>query len=542
MKLYQPASKTPQNLGIYPEPIESVWHSLEGDLKQNLAPKLHHLSFADILFITTIMNLPTAQRPWGIVTWMSDVFNISRVSLYALKERVTQKLRSPVDKLEPTKTAIPISKNRVERTVLSGTVLGKMAIRPLRTVLQESLGEKRSIGWISQFLGQAGKKAGQILDQIDTSSLGCVIVLRDETFFQNTPILLIVEPMSATILFAQATDDRKADTWGTALLIAEESGVKIAGLVEDMATMYPKSQKEADMADLPVQKDVWHIQRDGSTVLRKLSKQAYKATKKVYKLEKMLLKKWDDDVFEKQYILAVLNEESLYEQHDQFEQCLTHFVDALELVDWRSGEIREKHLNEWLFQEALKEMDKITHSCVRKFAKTLRKHQSNLLTAMDWLKNSLESFRGTCIHDMPDNMQQAIFAMVARHWRLQQFLTNGHQTFHQEAMKAKQQFQSFIEKNREYEEMANKLLKILDAACRTTSMIEGVNGLLKKFLRNHQSFRSTETLQSYLNLFVIWHNMRIFERGKRKGYSPYNLANISTDSDDWLTLLGYSAK
>ena len=90
--------------------------------------------------------------------------------------------------------------------------------------------------------------------------------------------------------------------------------------------------------------------------------------------------------------------------------------------------------------------------------------------------------------------------------------------------------------------MAEKLCALLDAAYRTSSILEGVNGLLKQILPNHQAFRCPDTLQLYLNLFVLWHNLRVFKRGKRQGKSPYQLAGIDPGSDDWLTLLGYPAK
>ena len=93
--------------------------------------------------------------------------------------------------------------------------------------------------------------------------------------------------------------------------------------------------------------------------------------------------------------------------------------------------------------------------------------------------------------------------------------------------------------SKETKQLVEKLLALLDAACRTSSMMEGINKLLKQFLHNHQAFRSPETLQLYLNLFVLWHNMRIFERGKRRGQSPYQLAGIDPGTDDWLTLLSY---
>ena len=90
-------------------------------------------------------------------------------------------------------------------------------------------------------------------------------------------------------------------------------------------------------------------------------------------------------------------------------------------------------------------------------------------------------------------------------------------------------------------QLAQALLALFDAAARTSSMIENVNGLLKQFLYTHQAFRNPDTLQLYLNLFVLWHNTRVFERGKRQGRSPYQIAGIDPGSDDWLDLLGFPA-
>ncbi|MCP4166097.1 MAG: hypothetical protein GY759_09415, partial [Chloroflexi bacterium] len=92
-----------------------------------------------------------------------------------------------------------------------------------------------------------------MLAQVDATPLGPVIVLRDETYFQDQPLLLVVEPLSASILIAQALPDRQADTWGLALLMTRDQGVTIAGVVEDMARTYPKSLDEAEL-DLSVQK------------------------------------------------------------------------------------------------------------------------------------------------------------------------------------------------------------------------------------------------------------------------------------------------
>ncbi len=75
---------------MWPEPLEATWQLLGGAGHSDLAPKLPHLGLADILFMTTIMSLPRERRPWGIATWMSEVFLLSRPALYALAQRVKQ--------------------------------------------------------------------------------------------------------------------------------------------------------------------------------------------------------------------------------------------------------------------------------------------------------------------------------------------------------------------------------------------------------------------------------------------------------------------
>ena len=101
----------------------------------------------------------------------------------------------------------------------------------------------------------------------------------------------------------------------------------------------------------------------------------------------------------------------------------------------------------------------------------------------------------------PDQ-QDSFMRTVARHWRLQQALINGHSSFRQQAQAAQTALQEMVANEAQYQQLAENLMTLLDAACRTSSMIEGVNGLLKQFLHNHQAFRSPQTLQLYRNNFV----------------------------------------
>ena len=535
---------------LWPEPIEGTWQCLSSGTPTPLAPKLPHLSLADVLFIGAVMAIPSHRRPWGVVSWLADVFNLSRVSVYALSDRLQDRLLATTQPAAlltaPTESerghTVSVTSNRLARTVLAATFPGNVSIRPLQGIMHEAFDQQRSVGWISQLRLQAGRRAGEKLRQIDTSPLGPVVVLRDETFFQGSPILLVVDPVSTTILFAQVCSDRQADTWGVALLMAQERGAVIAGLVEDMARFYAKSQQLAEMEQVEVQKDSWHLQRDGSRVRLFLEKAAYRAMGQVIKLEKQLVKAWDDTLFEQHYLPAVMQEEQAIAQHDAFAVWLGHLCDAFELVDGRSGEIRDPATATWLLEESLTALTSIDQPRVQGFVKTLRNHQPQLLTSLTWLEAALPGFRQAVAEHRPDLDDQKRFERtVARHWRLRQALINGHRLLRPQAEQAQADLNSLIADDATSDRLAARLMQILDSTTRTSSLIECINGLLKSFLDNRQDFRDQETLQAYLDLFVLWHNMRPYQRGKRQGRSPYQIAGIDPGCNDWLALLGYQA-
>jgi hypothetical protein len=536
--------ETSPNAALWPAPIEQVYQLLGGGDASMIAPKLPHLGLADVLFISSIMSLPKDRRPWGIVSWMADVFLTSRPTLYSLAHRVIDRLtEKPALQLtgkEATQAErIEVTETRVVRTVLTGAFPGKMALRPMQQVLSEAFDSSRSVGWLSELLTSAGQTAGKILAQTDLSGLGPVRVIRDETFFQDQPLLLMVEPVTSTLLMAMVAPDRQADTWGTLLLLAQDCGVQIAGLVEDMARMYPKSQKEAEL-DVAVQKDTWHLERDGGQVRRDLERMALRATQRVMELETQLRKRWDDTLFMQKYIPAVHAEEKLYDQHAHFSLWFDHLCDALEVVDWRSGEIRDKATNQWLLTESLAALAQLDHASVQSWVKTLRRHQSSLLTWMDWLAPALAEFRARLaqVIDSPTAHTQ-FMQLVAQTWRLRQALVNGYRHLRNLADQTTSMLASVIAGSEPLALLAQQLNDLLDTACRSSSLVESINGLLKQFLHNRRAFASAETLQNYLNLFTLWHNMRPYVRGKREGKSPFQWAGIELASNDWLDLLGY---
>ena len=550
-----PAQAAAQSPLAWPEPMETTYQLLGADAPLPGRFKRPDLTLSDRLFIAAVGNLPAAVRPWGSMTWLGDVFRVSRPTVYAIARTgraawLPEPLRSPAGATAPAAVVaaaasaagsqVTVDERRIQRTLLTLALPGNVAIRPMQAVLQAAFDQRRSVGYISELLTRAGQQAGQVLAQLDYRPLGRVIALRDETFFQGQPILLLVEPRTGTILLGHVAPDRSADTWGAALLVAQDSGVQLTGLVEDMGRTFPQSVKLAGLR-LAIQKDPWHVLQWARRVRRDLERSALQALAAVDRLEHQLGATWDAARFTAEYIPAVAKMERLLAQHDAFAQCQMHLADALEVVDWRSGEVRERALNDWLLGEILQLLAAIDHPSVRPFRRALRRYRRQLLTYLDWLADLIAPWRQRLVTSLPSPADQTFFERtVARAWRLRQAVING-QPWQRAAAEARGLVDLLVADQPSYRTLAEDLFAILDGTAHASSLIETINGLLKAFFQARQAFKNAATAQAYLNLLVLWHNMRVFQRGKRAGQSPFQRAGITTSSDDWLALLGYPA-
>lgn len=546
-------TKSESTNALWPEPLEVIFQSLPSGSGTTLAPKLPHLSDWEALCLGALPLIPRERRPHGIITWASELFRVSRPSIYALGRRIQRRIPPSVQGTQPSVSSakpvesacaddavqIEVTPKRLKRTTLTATFPGNVSIRPTQEVLAEAFDQRLSIGAISELRLEAGRQAGRVLAGLDYSGVGEVIVGRDETFFQGTPLLLVIEPVSSTILLALACPDRRAETWGAVLELVQEQGASIVGLVEDMARTYEKSQKLADLTSATVQKDVWHLLRDGSQVKQDLERSAYRAMHVVLDLERKLGKSWDETDFEC-YVKAVAKEEWAITQFDAYAQLLPHLYDALEMVDWRASEIRDRQTADWLLTETLVHMSDLSDKRILSFVRTVRNHQHQLLTCLEWVAADLPEWQTRLSGILPVASEADAFQRtVARHWRLQQMLINGQSQWRTIADDTASDLDCWIDAVPALDAYASQLMHILDAAGHTNSINECINGILKPFLQSRQSFRNLETLQAYLDLFVLWHNMRTIQRGKRHGKSPFQIAGIQTDSHDWLTLLGF---
>ena len=322
------------------------------------------------------------------------------------------------------------------------------------------------------------------------------------------------------------------------MLLTQDRRVEIRGLAEDGCIPYAASCKAAKL-DTAIQKDVWHPLADVRKVIKDVEREAYQKLKAAEILEKRLRKCWDEKVFAE---WVVLNEQfdNLVAQINRL--CFWHgcLWDAVELVDWRNGEIRQRAINQWLAEETLKGIKQLPHLRIQKLVERLENQLPEMLTFLDGIVEPLDDWQAQAEQHFQDHSSTAYFQRsVARLWRLEHALRNGQKQFHKAALEARRWLSDWIEADPQLQELAERLLNILERTVRTSCAAENINSVLRPYLTRRRECTDRVSRQLFLNLFVLWFNMHKFERGPRKGKSPYEIAGIDLGTDDWLTLLGY---
>ena len=535
----------------WPEPIESVWSMVSRDTTRLADYKRPDLGLADRLFIGAVVNLPAARRPWGCLTWLAQMFATSRTTIYAIGERARTSLtarRAGRPARAPTAAtpaaavsqapAITVTPNRLARTVLTLLMPGGVSGRTVDDCLHVAFDRGRSTGSISELLHRAGQRAGEVLEQVNHAPLGAVVLARDELFTGKDPNLLLVEPRSLVITGLYATTDRDAETWACALLLTQDRQVQIQGLAEDGCLPYAASCRLAQL-DAAIQKDVWHPLADAGQVITDVEREALREMTAAEKLEKRLRRRWTEAEFE-QWVTVTQRAERLLEQSPQlrfWHECLW---DAVEVVDLRSGEIRDRAINQWLLEETLAGLRQLAHPRIQKLVERLDAQAPELLTFLDGLAQPLAAWRARLAQHVPDQKWADFFqARVARLWRLEHALRNGHPHFQAATVTARQWVAELVAEDPQAHRLAEALVTLLERTVRTSCAAETINSVLRPYLNGRRECTDLLSRQRFLNLFALWFNLHQFDRGPRQGQSPYELAGIEVGTDDWLTLLGY---
>jgi hypothetical protein len=552
----------------WPSPIEPLYQALPASGEATSRARRTDLNLADRLFIAGLMHIPRDLRPHGSVSWAAAVFRTSRQTLYDIRDRVGGAVSRAVvvdlPSAEATdvgapQAAIETGRHRIARLILKLMFPGGMAYRAIQACLQEALGTCRSIGFISELIGRDGDRAGQILAALQWPDNPHELTLsRDEAYFSDRPMLLTVEPHSLAIVSGHVEESADGQRWGISLALDLMGlGAVRLQVSEDGASFYPLSLSVAKALlvesgiDCPivVQKDVWHIQDAAEDLQSALDRQAEKALKDMFAFERPGTGPgWLRLTSPGAWSTASKVATPLMTLADETRFLIGCLHDALEIVDLRSGEIRDFDTNHWLLRETIRGLAQLDHPRVAKLVTTLTDQEPYLLTHLHGLDGKMQTWRAEAnAHFELPELTQFFERAAARAWRLGRAVECGHSRFRTAAARSRTHLDALVGRDPVARALADRLHDLLDAVVRTSSASENINSILKPLIWAHRYFPTRQAAQRWLNLFILWHNMRPFERGKRAGQSPFALAGVTVYSpdgrptDDWLEALGYPA-
>ena len=539
-----------QSASAWPMPMETAYQLQSRWGRPPRGARRPDITYCKRLLIASVVNL-WEDRPRGAITWLADVFATSRQTIYAIGGMLCPATASdePVDTTDPSGEA-----NHLARTALTLLFPGGTSLRPMETCLAEALGTSRSPAWLSVFLNQGGRRAGEVFAGADWSGVNPFVASRDEKFWDDWAYLLTVDPKSLAIVSAHVEETVDADRWAVSLALDQDrTKGAIIGLAEDAANWYPASLVEAVALTgapevLPVQKDVFHVLSRARqtltdlerTALAKLAAAEKKATRHAHGW--WHIHKWDG------WQAAHAEADAALDRAQALHGWVACLHDALVLVDHRSGEIRDPATARWYLDEILSGLFSIDDKRVRSLAGYIADQKHQLFTALERLTPDVDAWRIAAAEHFTDPDVVRLFERaVARAYSLERAVVGGAHHLRPAAGRAHATVASLCQRDPVARDLADELLALLEDAVRTSSASECINSLLELYLANHRSFQGRSGRQNFLNLFTLWHCMRKFSRGKRKGKSPFQLAGVrvfdphGTETDDWLAALGYPA-
>ena len=466
--------------------------------------RLTDLDLSTRLELTLEMLIPAQERGWGRASELAQQHGISRTLLYDWRDKALQSIQASLQPEKPgpkpLKKVIEINPAFIKRAI---TVLPMVtgSVRGIQTALRLLLKVDRSVGYINQTLHAVGQKIAGY-QQAQRLPLP-VLAEADEIFQGRKPCLTIVDGRSFMVLNLTPATGRDATHWGVTFLELLAQGVQIQDIVSDGAKGIAAGVQEAELA-VPLRPDLFHLLQQAHPISRRLERAAYQAittTERVKRATQEAL------TAKRRRGRPLKVELSLAEAKTQMDQAIDHF----ELWHWLLSELRlvlepiqagcrlvNSLTTRETLQLALSLMSQVGQPDITAFAEKLTDYLEALIAPLAWLETTLAPWR---LDLKPEDE-----AFILWYWQHRQTL----------AMPVSDAFPVSLLP------VAEAFVSTLTLFHRASSLAESFHSWLRPHLQIHRGM--PPWLGPLLQLF--WNHHR-FQRGKRAGSTPLELAGIT---------------
>lgn len=467
------------------------------------------------------------SHSYGGITALAREYKICRAFVYTLLSTlqiVIPQIFSPIQQV------VSNTKKEMIMAILSYRLEGGSSIEAISTLMNRFEMGYSSVGYIAQSLSKIGVLlASNIKTQGDKEY--CVIFASDEIFSKQRPILITVEPISTVILNIELGDDRSGESWRKHFKTIESSGFKASHIASDGGIGLECGRDEA-LSDAIFQPDTYHAiaHRLGIWVAR-FEKSAYSAIEYEYsrkavietaKSQKVILKR------EQAYQDALVETSKAIELYEDFRFLYRCIINSLKPFHG-DGRVRDRIEAQEEIETSLLLMESLNHKLIAQEIKTIKGVLSNLLNYFEQTKKALQRCETM-------NLKQEALQLLCAIWQWDKTLTKAKLTHRR--VYARTQKALFIAKAKlllqnNYEELKQRVFDELDTIIQASSIVEGVNSILRPYLDRSKN----QVTQEFLNLFAFYHNHRRYRAGKRKQKTPMEILTSKREDKDWIELL-----
>lgn len=449
------------------------------------------------------MLLPLPERKWGRVSELAREYGVSRTLLYRTRDRVFDAIATallPRDSGRPAQeTTLTVDKGFIDRAIATMPLLTG-SVRDVRTGLKLLLGVSRSVGYISETLAAAGEQAA--VYNLGVTPALPILGEADEIFQGRQPCLTLVDGRSFLVLNLTPAESRDSTTWGLTYLELVERGVQFHDLACDGGTGLRAGVREAELA-IPLRQDLFHILRGAQRLTRRLEGRAYKAIESVERARRAdmeargIIRRRGPRLKVKTPLpQAEIEEAQAIEVFDNWDWLFGEIRLALEPIT-PTGAIASAAEAQATVETSLDLLTALNHPDITAFAADFRKKVAELLAPLEWLEQQVKPAL--------DGLDADTQAFIIWAWQQRQALNLDIASDIPEELRP----------------IVRTVWDILGLFHRSSSLAESLHSWLRPYLQIHRG-----TPKWLLPLLQLFWNHHQFERGKRAGNSPLELAGV----------------
>jgi hypothetical protein len=446
-----------------------------------------------------------SRRTWGTFTSLSRRYKTSRQFLYLLqwgfRSLVGLELSPAREKPSPRVEVVP------DELLLALRLQGGVSEGDLAAIFRDLHLPYQSVGAISGKLNHFAMGVPRELPKV----MRPVILLVDEIFHHQRPILVVIDAQSHFILRAQWSPDRQKDSWKALLQGLQAEGFEVIGIVADMGKGLCGGAKAAEIEHFP---DLKHLLRPLDSRLIQYERKAYRAIRQEYERERIFWNAKGVTHQEKssvKYEAASRQSGKAVAAFDAYRYLMEELRRSLEPFDSR-GEPRSRENVKTNLETLISLLEaEFNEENTAKGTRQLRDAHEGYLVYFDRVKAILAEFAeeipGEILRESSLAWQEEKKSAAVKSYPLKK-------AYRESALDRRFLAESYLENG---PARLEEFFRRLDGNVRSSSPVESINALLRDYLNNSRG----QISQEILDLLVFYLNHRVQGRGKYKGTSAY---------------------